>query len=180
MSQVSARGKVIASALRNSHVLVARFFVGFTDANYQTTTQHLPNHLAWTLGHLSLVLYRCAGKLDGLPLPASEFDLGTGSPTTIGLEAVAVGSNPLLDKATFPPLARCLEIFAGAIEHIARAYEAASDEKLDELTAWGNAQITFEQLALRMVFHNGMHCGQIVDLRRSLNMDYVLGRPRGT
>jgi hypothetical protein len=179
VTQGSGRGKVIASALRNSHVLFARFFPGFTDANYLSTAQHLPNHLAWTLGHLSLVLNYCAGKLNGQPLPAGDFDPGMGSATTIGTQAVSVGSNPLVDKATYPPLSRCLEIFAASIEHIASAYEVASDEKLDELTPWGNTQTSLEQLGLRMVFHNGVHCGQITDLRRALGMDYVIGKPRG-
>jgi hypothetical protein len=180
MSQVSPRGKVVAEALRNSHVLMSRFFAGFTDANYLATAPHLPNHFGWTLGHLALVLNRCAGKLDGGDLPAGEFDPAMGSSTTIGTEAVSVGSNPLVDKATYPPMARCLEIFGRSIERIAKAYEHATDVQLDSTTPWGAAQISLEQLGLRMAFHNGVHCGQITDLRRALGMDYVIGRPRGS
>ena len=178
MSFASTRGTVVAAALRNSYVLFARFFVGFTDANYTAKTPALPNHLAWTLGHLAMVMHRTAVRVEGGELPVKDFDSGFGSADTIGLEAVGIGSNPLIDASTYPPLARCIAIFNDSIERAAKAYESATDEKLDSTVPWGNSHISLEQLGFRMVFHNGTHCGQIIDLRRSLGLDYVIAPPR--
>ena len=38
---------------------------------------------------------------------------------------------------------------------------------------WGAIQIAGWQVIMRMVFHNGMHTGQIADTRRALRMKSI-------
>jgi hypothetical protein len=44
---------------------------------------------------------------------------------------------------------------------------------LTRQVAWGSGQTSVASLLTRMVFHNGMHCGQIADLRRALEMKSI-------
>lgn len=64
---------------------------------------------------------------------------------------------------------------------VLRAAVAASDGHLrryldgfgEHTVTWGRGETTARDLLVRMVFHNGMHTGQIVDLRRALGMPGV-------
>ena len=57
---------------------------------------------------------------------------------------------------------------------------AATDAELEKMVPWGAIQIAGWQVIMRMVFHNGMHTGQIADqlcLIRSLQTDAVNHAP---
>ena len=83
------------------------------------------------------------------------------------------GSAPTADAGAYPTLARSIEIYNAGCDRLASAVRGASDAKLSELTPWGNTQITLGLLAARMIFHNGMHTGQIADLRRAMGFKSV-------
>jgi hypothetical protein len=67
------RQQLLAEAVRESRNLLARYLKGFDDTNHTKQAPGLPNHVAWTLGHLSLTMYRTAEKLNGTPPPESDF-----------------------------------------------------------------------------------------------------------
>jgi hypothetical protein len=73
----------------------------------------------------------------------------------------------------YPTWPRCVQIFDAAIERVANAVRKATDQQLDATTRWGAGETTVGNLAIRMVFHNGNHCGQLADLRRALNMGSI-------
>lgn len=157
------RNEVIAGGVESTKQLLGRYLVGFTEESRVAQPPGLPNHVAWSLGHLALTMHKIAEKFDGRPAPASAFDP----------ESVAFGSTPVSDTSKYPPLATCTAIYEAACDRLAAAVRAASDAKLDERIKWGPAEITLEAAALRMIFHNGMHTGQIADVRRALNMKSI-------
>lgn len=176
MNTTTAEGAVLAEGVRSTRELAARFHPGFTDANRTRQAPGLPNHFAWNLGHLALTLNRVAAHLDGAPLPADHFieNAAAGDARRFGTESVSFASEPKDAPGDYPTLARCVEIFDAAIERLARAAEKASRDSLDRLVPWGAAQIPLRTMISRMIFHNGVHVGQITDLRRALGFDRVL------
>lgn len=168
--------EMTAENVLNSRWALSRFLAGFDDSNHTTQAPGLPNHVAWTLGHLAFYLNRVAEKFDGKPMPASDFIAGEkGDSTRFGVESVAFGSNPAAGASSFPGFARCNEIWSAAIDRLATAVRGASDTKFDETTKWGALERPLWAVVSMMIFHNGTHNGQIVDLRRALGMSRILG-----
>lgn len=166
---------LLAESVLACKPLVSRYYAGFDDSNHTAQPPSLPNHLAWSLGHLALTMSRVCERLDGRPLPASDFGPVAQPPTTFNPESVAFKSQPVATAATYPPLARCIQIFETACDRLAAAVRAASDAKLAEVVPWGAGQTSLAMLVQRMVFHNGTHTGQIADLRRAMGFRPVLG-----
>jgi hypothetical protein len=168
------RQQVLAESIRDSRFLLVRYLKGFDDSNHTKQAPGLPNHVAWTLGHLAVSLSRITERIDGTPIPESDFAKGGGS-DRFDLDAVGFGSKPVDDPALYPSMSRCTAIFDAAVERLAVTVANASDAKLDAPAKWGKVDVPAWSLATRMVFHNGTHCGQIADLRRALGMGTVLG-----
>lgn len=175
---MTAQSQLLSEAILSSRVLIARYFPGFTDANHTKQPTHLPNHFAWQMGHLALVMFRIAEKFDGTGLPGDAFVPGdrgeSGNKGCFGAESVSFKSVPIDDPARYPTCARCIEIFNLSCEHLARLVLESDDAKLATMIPWGPISITLSAAAQRMVFHNGTHCGQIIDLRRALALGRVL------
>lgn len=171
------RAEELARGVEMSRELLVRFLPGFTDANHTRQAPHLPNHLAWNLGHLAHTCNRCAAMLDGrLDFPDADFRPGsTGDAERFGIESITFGSAPVDDPAKYPRLDRCTAIFDRAIARYAAALRAAGDAGIDREVAWGGSPITAARLAIRMIFHNGTHTGEILDLRRALGLPRILG-----
>ncbi|MDX2131101.1 MAG: DinB family protein [Planctomycetota bacterium] len=169
------RSEELAGAIEMSRALLVRFLPGFTDETHTAQFPGLPNHLAWNLGHLAHTCHRCAAMLDGLEaFPAADFVPGdAGNPERYAIESIAFGSVPVADPARYPRLARCSAIFDAAIARYAAAVRALEDP--DRVVSWGGTPLTAAQLVIRMVFHNGTHCGEILDLRRALRLGRILG-----
>ena len=172
---VMTRQQLLAESVRDSGYLLVRYLKGFDDSNRTKQAPGLPNHVAWTLGHLAISLNRIAERIDGKPLPESDFAKGGGG-DRFNSDIIGFGSQPVDDPSQYPSLARCKAVFEAAIDRLASAVANASDEKLDAPVKWGKIDTTSGwSLAPRMIFHNGTHCGQIADLRRALGMGNVLG-----
>jgi hypothetical protein len=173
------RREMIARGIEECTVWTGRYLVGFDDRTCLLQPENLPNHVTWSLGHCALTMHRVAEKFDGAGIPESDFTrsapaAGSGRPERFWTESVAFGSTPAEDPLGYPTLARATAVFNAACARLAGAIRGAPDAKLDERTAWGAGQTELGVLALRMIFHNGDHTGQIVDTRRALKMDRVL------
>ncbi len=169
---------LLAELVLNNKMLLTRFLKGFSDANHTKQAANVPNHVAWNLGHLALTMHRVSEKLDAQPLPASDFfPQGTtkGDSQRFGPESVGYGSLPTDDPSSYPSYDRCVQIFYAACERLAAAARAASDQQLASETQWGPSGMTTPTylLVARMSFHNGLHCGQITDLRRALSLGSI-------
>ncbi|MEX2218317.1 MAG: DinB family protein [Phycisphaerales bacterium] len=168
----------IAESILATKALAARYFAGFTDETRTRQPPGLPNHLAWSLGHLALTMHRVAEKIDGAPPPEADFAPGHAAPSTpppqrFHFEDISFGSTPVDDPARYPSLGRCTAIFDAAIDRFAATYRAATDARLDQTTPWGAGTATLRSLGGRLVFHNGMHTGQLADLRRALGFKSI-------
>ena len=177
---MTVRSATLARMVEASTPLATRYFAGFTDANRAAQLPNLPNHFAWTLGHCSLTMHRLTERLDGRPMPEADFQIGVqraeGSPPTrFGTEGVAFGSTPVPEADAYPTLARCIEVFETACARLAAGVGGATDARLDAQEAWGSATMPMADLVLRIITHNAMHSGQLVDLRRGLGLSRVIG-----
>ncbi|HEY7088371.1 MAG TPA: DinB family protein [Tepidisphaeraceae bacterium] len=170
------RQQVLADCIRETRPLLARYLKGFDDTNHTKQAPGLPNHLAWTLGHLALTMQRTAERLDGIAPPESDFIKGdgkSGTPDRFDTESICFGSKPIDDPRLYPKFTRCVAIFNVAVDRIADATLKASDKTLDAKSKWGRIEVQNWTLIPRMVFHNGNHNGQIADLRRALGMGSI-------
>lgn len=164
---------VIADTIELSKGNLARYLVGFDDATSTKQAIHLPNHACWCIGHLAITMYRVAEKVDGKPMPESDFGPAP-APGKFCTEAVAFGSKPTDDAGTYPPLTRCVEIFNAAVDRLAAAARALPDSRLAEEATWAaNIKMPLHQLIVRMAYHNGFHIGQIADMRRALGFKSI-------
>ncbi|MEQ8911791.1 MAG: DinB family protein [Pseudomonadales bacterium] len=177
----AAHGEFLAHNILHTQTLFERFLVGFDDGNRTTQAPAMPNHAAWTLGHLALTAHRCVdrvlGRDDPGELPPEAFVIGDqGDAQRFATESVSFGSTPTDEPDRYPGLDRSLEIMHAAHQRLAQALREADAAALSRQTPWGAGQTTVSDLALRMGFHIATHCGQIVDLRRGLGFAPVLGR----
>jgi hypothetical protein len=168
------RRTTIAEGIAATKPALTRYLKGFDDTNHTRQAPNLPNHAAWCLGHLALTMHRVAEKLDGSPLPPSNFIQGPACTSThYATEAISFGSPAPSPTTPFPSFARCVEAFNGAVDRLAAAVRNAPDAKLDETIKWGPADSPLWAVALRMIYHNGTHTGEIADLRRALGMGSI-------
>lgn len=180
------RRDTMAEAVLSTKTLLARYLVGFDDTNLTRMGPYLPNHVAWTLGHLALTMYRVATMIDGkmppqgdfiqVPAPAAAERVSPHSVVPLEAfhpDAVAFGSKPVDDPRLYPSFTRCGQIYNGACDRLAAAVRGVEDAELDRMVRWGGGEVPLWSLVMRMVFHNGTHTGQIVDLRRSLGFKSV-------
>lgn len=176
------RGQLLAQGIIASRDLFERFFPGFNDSNRTRQAPNLPNHFAWTLGHLAYIQNRMAERIDKKPLPADQFIEGgatgnqaRGDATRFAVEGVAFKSDPVDDPGAYPSFDRCVQIWRASIDRLASALEHADEATLDSMTPWGATQIPIWSLGQRMAYHNGTHSGQLIDLRRALGFPRILG-----
>jgi hypothetical protein len=172
------RRDVIAEGVLSTKMLLARYLKGFGDGSHTAQAAGLPNHVAWNLGHLARTMHRVAQEIDGgEAVPAADFIDGSAVNTLekFGTETVCFGSPPPEGGTVWPRFERCVQVYENAVDRLAVALRGAEEAKLDTTMQWGAAQMPLWLIGLRMVFHNGMHTGEIADLRRGLGMGSIFG-----
>ena len=167
---------VLAESVLACKPLLGRFLADFDEQSRVRTAPGLPNHLAWTLGHLALYLHRTAEQLDGAPLPPTDFatDGSGGSAERYDAEAIAFGSEPGKDAERYPTLPRVVAICDAACDRLAAAIRTADDATLERTVSWAGMDLPLWGLIQRITFHCGFHTGQIADLRRALGLGRVI------
>ena len=171
---------VLADTVLASRDLLLRYLTGFTDENRARQAMNLPNHLIWILGHLAFTLNRAAEFLDGKPVPASDFfenDTTADRTTSYCAAEIRIGSEPVADPDAYPSLERGRAIFEAGCMRLAEAVRRTDESALAREVDWGTQRIRLWALVQRVIFHNGMHAGEIVDLRRALGMERVIKLP---
>jgi hypothetical protein len=171
--------ELLADALLSTKLLVGRYLTDFTDVTRVRQTPDLPNHVAWSLGHLAITMLRVVEKINGTPPPADEFVTTGHSQGSIDhgyfdTEAVSFGSRSPDDQYHhWPTLERSRAIFDRACDALAATVRGLNDAELERPIQWGTMQIPIWSAITRMIFHNGSHTGQIADLRRALGMKSI-------
>lgn len=174
--------KALAASMRHADELFRRYLAGFDDENRVDQAEGLPNHASWTLGHVSVSLHRAADLILGFNepqhLPTEDWVHGDGTagdPSRYDTESVCFGSIPRADAKAFPRWQRAVAIYGNSVEKIAGAIDGASQKMIEREVNWGKTPTTCGLLVTRQVMHLGLHCGQLVDLRRALGMGRVVG-----
>lgn len=159
----SKTANALADGVLQSAELLKRFLPGFDDTNAVKQTPHLPNHVVWCLGHLAITMHRVSERISQRELPL-DWDP----------EPFAFGSKPSPDPKANPSFAQVQQRFDSSVQALTRILRELDDADLDRSLQWGAGQTTVRDVAMRMMFHNGNHCGQIVDLRRALGMPRII------
>lgn len=162
--------------------LFERFLEGFDEANRASQAPGCPNHVIWTLGHVSLTMHRMADRLRGSDepgtLPESDFYTGDGrggDRDRYDTEAICFGSTPSPQADRYPSLARGRQIFRDACARLREEAAGADHAKLARMSRWGSGEQAVGDLVMRVVLHNATHAGQLTDLRRGLGLKRVIG-----
>lgn len=169
--------QMLAEFILATKPLLTRFLEGFDDSTRTAQATNLPNHVVWNLGHCALTMNRCAERFDGDHLPDNDFvtnDPSRGDENHFDTETVCFDSIPIADSEIYPTLIRAQEIFESACDRFAQAVSNTTDSKLDETIPFHGSEMPLSKLIMRVCLHNGAHAGQIIDLRRALNMHQVI------
>jgi hypothetical protein len=126
---------------------------------------HLPNHPAWTVGHLTFV--RAAIPLQlGQPGPVQPDN------------RYGPGSQPTSDASAYPTKEKLLADFDAAEAHLQKLIASLTPEQLEMPTPHEGLRKSFplvKDLLLNMLsFHDGMHLGQLVDWRRAQGLPRLI------
>ena len=182
MTTPDPRAAVLADALETTFPLFTRFMAGFSNENHTKQAPGIPNHVAWTLGHLALYHHRATDRLIGFDepqqLPEADFVEGDGygsTSTQIDSESVCFGSVPTDEPSRYPSFDRLMEIHERAWARLIEATRSADAARLDRKVPWGNTPFPADALVVRMIMHMGTHTGQITNLRRGLGMPPAIG-----
>ncbi len=167
--------RALAMMIRESAPLLLRFLRGFDETNRTIQLDGLPNHPTWILGHCAFSMARLTQFIGGAVPSEDDFSVTLEpKPTRYFIESIAKNSKPVDDPDRYPTLARGREIFENAIEKLACTLERTHAERLSSTIDWNGEQRRIDAMAMRICFHNGMHAGQLTDLRRALKFDRVL------
>lgn len=174
--------QTLVRLIETSVPLFERFLQDFDENTRADQSDECPNHVIWTLGHVSLTMHRMADRVGGVdeqgPLPERDFYKGDGSGgdgSRFDTESICFGSTPVLDASRYPSLERGRQVFRSACERLRDAVAAADEAALRRQSPWGSGHSPVGDLVMRVVLHNATHAGQITDLRRALGMPRVIG-----
>jgi hypothetical protein len=168
--------QALSHSITSCKVLMTRYLSGFNSLNHTRQAPGLPNHVGWSLGHAALTMHRAAAHFDAEPVPQADFSDAPCTPASddptfcFYLESIAFGSTPVDDAALYPSFERCIQIYESACDRLAAAVLASTPARLEKTIMWGTVELPLLHLVPRIIFHNGMHTGQIADLRRALGM----------
>ncbi|MEO0513250.1 MAG: DinB family protein [Planctomycetota bacterium] len=175
---MSTAQQALADAVETNAELLTRYLVDFDDQTHVAQAPGLPNHVIWTLGHCSLTMQRAAELADGQPVSRHDFREDAAPPNNripmrFYTETVCFGSTPAIDPLVYPSIESGMLIYNRSCERLAEAVRSCSDEALDAEHDWGATRLPFRALIGRVIFHNGMHAGQIANLRRALGLPSI-------
>ncbi|MCH7573073.1 MAG: DinB family protein [Planctomycetes bacterium] len=155
------------AALAFSHSAILKLAEDITDEQLTTRSGPKANHAAWILGHLAYANDSFCIKLHG-----QESVLPENYKTLFGM-----GSTPTDDAADYPSKAELLEALNKSHEFVVGWFKSLSDEQLasplpEEMEMFGPNHAS---LASTMVWHEGIHQGQLIEVRRILGLPRAFG-----
>ena len=154
--------ETLAHAVEYTEDLFTRFLAGFDEGTRIGQADHLPNHVAWLLGHCALTMHRIAGVIDEGPLPGSDFVTGdgqAGDADRYDTESICKESIPRADASGYPSLVRGELIFRSSIARLAGAVRGASSAALGESMTWHGTPLTRGETGAACLLPQRLPCG---------------------
>ncbi len=127
----------------------------------------IPNHKAWTFGHLARSAEWFAGMIDGKPsTQPKEWE---------GL--FGLGSSPTSNAAAYPPVAELREAYEAAWQRLFDAVAGMNDAQLAAAPTGDSNGFLKDKLdaILKCAWHEGWHLGQVSLLRKALGGKPLMG-----
>lgn len=125
------------------------------------------NHTAWLLGHIAYADNGFRSKLSGSPSVIPE-----------SYEALfGMGSTPSDDASIYPSKAELLKTMEKSHTALIEWFKSLSDEQLAESLPEDMEKFgaNYATLASTLIWHEGLHAGQLVEVRRSLGLPRAFG-----
>ena len=122
----------------------------------------VPNHAAWTLGH---IIYSCQGlaaELSAEPWLPDDWE-----------SVFGYGSVPSPDPSKYPPKAEMLAVLADSADRLRQTLLAMSESKLRQSLP-DETMPTMAHLLLQVVIaHTAFHVGQLAMWRRAIGKESI-------
>ena len=148
--------------------MLARFVADIPDDKMCVQFPNLPNHAAWTLGHLTqsrINISNMIGKPAELPAPDWSARFGR-------------GSAPVSDPAAYPAKGEMLVILQKTHDHLIGALATIDPALLnvphDRAFFLPLFPTKAHLVATVLTTHDGIHIGQLADFRRALGLPTVI------
>lgn len=138
---------------------------GFDDSNRCKQVVNLPNHGAWTIGHVAGTLASVHAALLHERLPVEDFTDGQCDGLRFSMAMVQHGSSPQADAGLYPGWARSLDILARCVDRFVLIGNLLPQ---GQTIPWEGRPVSFELLAIRYSLHTAYHAGQLASLRSAL------------
>ena len=125
------------------------------------------NHVMWILGHLAWSDDFFMKELAGLDRACPDEWEGL----------FGMGSEPADDPSKYPPYEELLSQFHGRREVLVEWFTQLDDGRLTEplKEEWKGFAENLGSLMSSLAVHEGMHIGQLTDIRRGLGLPRVMG-----
>lgn len=168
-------GGVAANTIRDraiahvkfTHDTLNNFTKGFTREQATAQAPGNPNHLIWTLGHLTITYHWFANCVDGK---------GTKPPE--GYEKLFnMGTKPTDNPSDYPSLEEVTAAFGEAVQRVTSAAETLTAETMFAPPAQDTGGWVTDRYdaVLKAAWHNGWHVGQLASLRKAMGMPAMFG-----
>lgn len=136
---------------------IERSVADLTDQQMVAQPSAVPNHGAWTVGHVIFTCQGIAAELGAPPWLPDEWESTFGN-----------GSTPLADPSLYPTKAEMLSLLADAAARLRQTLVAA-DESISRKSLPDEAMPTMGDLSLQVVVgHTAYHAGQLAVWRRAI------------
>lgn len=125
------------------------------------------NHAAWLLGHLAYADDGFHAKLSGNPSQLSENHAAL----------FGMGSEPTDDADAYPSKAELIATLEKTHATLVEWFQSLDEEKLASPLPedWAMFGPNHAAVASTLAWHEGMHAGQLVEVRRSLDLPRAFG-----
>lgn len=155
----------------NSYALtldhIGRLVADVADTDMTAQPPGVPNHPAWTLGHLVLSAQLIGGELGLEAWLPPEW-----------IAAFGPGSRPHPDRATYPPKAALLALLADGRKRIAARLSALGEPRMSRQLPDARFRELYPTLGHAVLHvlagHSALHAGQLVVWRRAMDLSPVV------
>ena len=144
-----------------------KYLEGIPEGKYTYQPWAGANHVLWNLGHIAATDMFAIAALKG----------ASGFPTGPYDSIFGMGSTPVDDPSKYPPIKEVRDYLDGQRRELLALLERKSEADLLKPTEGDMAQFAPDAAGVlfSLGWHEGMHAGQIVAIRKALGLKPIMG-----